>query len=116
MEPEPVTLAGVRNVPSLAEIEHCAAGKDRGKAAVAGPQVSVAATGPAELKVTVAGVGVRETQGGTLVVGHSAFAGCNKKNKSIGRNIFASRPSISPAGLGLPGGAAPKNPGKLART
>ena len=72
--PEPETLAGVRNVPSLAEIEHCVGGYDRGNAVAAGPQVSVAAAGPAELKVTVAGDGVSVTQGGTLFVGHSAFA------------------------------------------
>ena len=72
--PEPETLAGVRNVPSLAEIEHCVGGNDSGNAVVAGPQFSVAAAGLAELKVTVAGDGVSVTQGGTLFVGHSAFA------------------------------------------
>ncbi len=115
-EPEPETVAGVRNVPSLAEIEHCVGGNDKGNAVAAGPQFSVAAAGLAELKVTVAGEGVSVTQGGTLFVGHSAFAVCNRKNRSMGKKMLASRPSMSPAGLGLPGGAAPKNAGRWART
>ena len=79
---------------------------------MAGPQLSVAAAGLTELSVTVAGEGVSVTQGGTLVVGHSAFADCIKKNRSMGKNRLASRPSMSPAGLGLPGGAKPENAGK----
>ena len=34
--------------------------------------------------VTVAGEGVSVTQGGTLFVGHSAFAGCNQKEQIDG--------------------------------
>jgi hypothetical protein len=65
----------VRNDPSLAMIEHCVGGNDSGKAVVAGPQVSVAAPGLPALIMTVAGEGVSVTQGGTLFVGHPAFAG-----------------------------------------
>jgi hypothetical protein len=118
MEPEPDRLPSVDlNDPSLAEIEHCVGGYDSGYVVVAGPQVSVAAPGLVEVMMTVAGEGVSVTQGGTLFVGHSAFAGCIRKNRSMGKNKLASRPSMSPAGLGLPpGGAAPENADKLART
>jgi hypothetical protein len=78
-EPEPPTLAGVKNVPSLAEIVHWAGGNDSGYAVVAGPQLSVAPAALVELMITVAGVGVSVTQGGTLFVGHSPFGGCDKK-------------------------------------
>lgn len=74
-EPEPNTVAGVRKVPSLAEREHCAGANDKGNAGVAEAQVNVAAAGLAELNVTMAGVGVSVTQGGTLVVGHSPLGG-----------------------------------------
>lgn len=114
-EPDPERLAGVRNVPSLAEIEHCVGGNDSGNAAAAGPQVSVAAAGLTEPMVRVAGEAVSVTQRGTLFVGHSAFADCNRKNRSIGKNKLASRPAMSPAGLGLPGGAKPEKADKWER-
>ena len=114
--PEPDTPACARNVPSLADSEHCAGAKDNGKVGVAGPQVKVAAAGLAELSVTVVGVGVSATHGGTLVVGHSALGACSRKNSSMFKNRLPSRPAISPAGLGLPGGAAPRNEARFART
>ena len=73
-EPEPERLACV-GIPSLAVIEHCVGGNDSGDAVAAGPHVSVAVAGVAEVTMTVAGEGVSVTQGGTLFVGHSAFAG-----------------------------------------
>jgi hypothetical protein len=97
-------------------IEHCVGGNDNGNAVAAGPQVSVAVPGLAALMTTVAGEGVSVTHGGTFFVGHSAFAGCYKKKRSMGKKRLASRPSTSPAGLGLPGGAKPENADKLART
>lgn len=113
--PDTAAPVGKKVVPSLAESVHCAAGNDSGKAAVAGPHVNVAAAGAAELSVTVAGEAVSVSHGGTFFVGHSALGGAFRKNRSIGKNRFANRPSNAPAGLGLPGGAAPRNDDKLAR-
>jgi hypothetical protein len=101
-------VIGLAKVPSLAESVQLAAGY--GQFPLLHTSWAVAGA------MTEAGVAVKVMQGGTFEVGHPKFGGCIRKSTSMVRNRLPSRPSMSPAGFGLPGGAAPEKAAGLLRT